>query len=77
MNRRSFFGALAGAPIAVVAAKAEPDPKMAPLTLAVPRMELSLRGLDGRKLYSGDDVRELAEKLVDFQRDGHQVVLPL
>lgn len=58
MNRRSFFSALAGAPIAVVAAKAA----------GASDLRLSLRGLGPVLLYSGEQVRELAGQLIDHQR---------
>jgi len=36
---------------------------------------LTVQGLDRNSLYDGDSVRMIAEKLVDFQRDGGQVVI--
>lgn len=36
---------------------------------------LFLQGIDPRQMFSGDVVRDLAKKLVDFQRDGGRVIL--
>ncbi len=38
-------------------------------------LNLTLRGLDRNALFSGEQVREFAQQLVDFQRDGGQLVL--
>lgn len=39
-----------------------------------PGQTLTIRGLNRGDLFSGDSVRELAEKLMDFQRNGGKVV---
>jgi hypothetical protein len=36
---------------------------------------LFVEGLDSQALFSGDNVRKIAEQLVEFQKDGGQVVL--
>lgn len=38
-------------------------------------LNLSLQGISASSLYSGDQVRELAQTLVQYQRDGGQLVL--
>jgi len=38
-------------------------------------LNLSLQGISPSALYSGDQVRELAQTLVQYQRDGGQLVL--
>lgn len=38
-------------------------------------LNLTLRGLDRNALFSGEQVRELAQTLVDYQRDGGQLII--
>lgn len=38
-------------------------------------LNLSLRGIDPGQLYSGSQVRDLAQALVEYQRDGGQLVI--
>lgn len=38
-------------------------------------VNLVMRGLDPRSLYTGEAVRDLAESLIEYQRDGGRVVL--
>lgn len=42
---------------------------------AVQTLNLSLQGISASQFYSGDQVRELAQTLVQYQRDGGQLVL--
>jgi hypothetical protein len=63
-----------GASSAAAAASA-PAPAAAAPSAPTNNQTLTLSGLDPRSMFSGEVVRSLASRLIEFQRDGGQVIL--
>lgn len=52
MNRRTFFGAIAGAPLVLVAAEMKPVSRT-----------IRVEGIDASSLFTGEQLRHLLERL--------------
>lgn len=74
---RTQFGSRgsAGAATSAVSAASSTAQSASAQPQAGPQQTLFVRGLSAGSLLDGDSVRELAQRLIDFQRDGGKVVL--
>lgn len=72
------FGGGGGAPMPAAQGSSgvsAPESAGAGSAASAPSQELKVSGIDSSALFTGDMVRGLAEELLDFQRNGGQVVL--